>query len=134
MKRSRALVMMVLGLVCALLIVGCAPNGQQKAGKYDLEDGTYSARTEPDSHNWYSVNEITIKDGKIVKVDYKEINAETQEPKGEDYPYPKALEAIDNYEEQLIETQDPDKVEVVSGATSTWNKFKQTAKEALRLD
>lgn len=134
MKRSWVLGTVVLTLACALLIAGCAQNGgDQKTGKYDLEDGTYSARTEPDEHDWYAVNEITIKDGKITEVKYDEINAKTEKVKGKDYSYPKAVEAQDTYEEQLVKTQDPDKVEVVSGATSTWERFKQTAKEALRI-
>ncbi|MGI5998138.1 MAG: hypothetical protein ACOX89_05695, partial [Lutispora sp.] len=51
---------------------------------------------------------------------------------GPDYPYPQGPESEDKYEEQLLETQDPEEVEVITGATQTWERFKETAQEALK--
>ena len=94
-------------------------------------DGTYTAKTEPDDYGYYGEIEITIADGKITEVNYHEKDQEGN-PKGEDYPYPLGPQSEDQYEDQLLETQDPEKVEVVSGATQTWERFKETAMEALR--
>ncbi|MDI9442276.1 MAG: FMN-binding protein [Firmicutes bacterium] len=99
-------------------------------GNVDWEDGTYSARTEPDDHGYYGEIEIVIEDGRITEVTYDEKD-QAGNPKGEDYPYPLGPESEDKFEEQLLETQDPDQVEMISGATQTWERFKATAKEAL---
>ena len=122
-KYRVVLAIIVLGLV---IMGGCA----QKESAWS--DGTYRARTDPDSHNWYAQNEITITDGRITEVKYQEINAESGQPKGDDYRYPQAIEAQRTLEKQLLDTQDPDKVDIVSGATQPSQRFKETAKEALK--
>lgn len=94
------------------------------------EDGTYTAKTEPDDHGYYGEIELKVADGKIDEVNYAEKD-ENGEPKGEDYPYPEGPESERKYEERLLETQDPEKVEVITGATETWERFKETAKDAL---
>ncbi len=135
MRKAR----LVAALIAVLLLVvsaGCLreePQEQANQRGFDLEDGTYTAQTEPDSHNWYAKNDITITDGKITEVDYREINAETEEVKGPDYQYQKAVDAQETLEKDLLEKQDPDEVDAIAGATQTWERFKSTAKEALRM-
>ena len=94
-------------------------------------DGTYGAKTEPDQWGYYGEIELMINNGKISKVTYDEKDSEGN-PKGADYPYPQGPESEPKYEEQLLQTQDPEKVEVITGATQTWERFKETAKEALK--
>lgn len=94
-------------------------------------DGTYGAKTETDQYGYYGEIELMITNGKITKVTYDEKDSEGK-PKGPDYPYPQGPESETKYEERLLQTQDPEKVEVITGATQTWEKFKQTAKEALK--
>lgn len=106
-----------------------SPADQETTDK--LRDGTYTARTEPDDYGYYGEIEIVITDGRIAEVTYDEKDREGK-PKGQDYPYPLGPESEDQYEQQLIETQDPEKVEVITGATQTWERFKETAQEALR--
>lgn len=101
--------------------------GQMGAG---WRDGTYTARTEFDDYGYYGEIELVISDGRITEVRYDEKDREGN-PKGDNYPYPQGPESEDRYEEQLLETQDPEKVEVITGATQTWERFKEVAKEAL---
>lgn len=113
--------------------VGMEPPGDS-GGEADRDDqwqdGTYTARTETDEHGYYGEIEIVIADGEITEVTYDEKDQEGN-PKGEDYPYPLGPESEDKFEEQLIETQDPEQVELISGATQTWERFKETARDAL---
>ena len=95
------------------------------------KDGTYTARTETDDHGYYGEIELVITDGKIEEVRYDEKD-QAGNPKGPEYPYPQGPESEDKFEERLLETQDPEKVEVITGATQTWERFKETAKEALQ--
>lgn len=95
------------------------------------KDGTYTAKTEPDDYGYYGEIELTVANGKIDKVRYDEKDKEGK-PKGPEYPYPQGPESEDKYEQRLLETQDPEKVEVITGATQTWERFKETAKEALK--
>ncbi len=97
----------------------------------EWKDGTYSAKTELDNYGFYGEIELVIEDGKITEVNYDEKDQEGN-PKGEEYPYPLGPESEDDYEERLLETQDPEKVDVITGATETWERFKETAEEALR--
>jgi len=97
----------------------------------EWRDGTYTARTETDDHGYHGEIEIVIRDARIAEVNYDEKDQEGN-PKGENYPYPLGPQSEDRYEEQLLETQDPEKVEVVSGATQTWERFKETAMDALK--
>ena len=94
------------------------------------KDGTYTARTDTDDHGYYGEIEIVIRDARIAEVEFAEKDQEGN-PKGEDYPYPLGPESAERFEEQLIETQDPDEVDNITGATQTWERFKQVAKEAL---
>lgn len=108
-----------------------APPDQDQAGDVQWRDGTYTARTETDDYGYYGEIELVIADGKITEVRYDEKDREGN-PKGPDYPYPQGPESEDKYEEQLLETQDPEEVEVITGATQTWERFKETAQEALK--
>ncbi len=96
----------------------------------ELRDGTYTAKTEMDAHGYYGEIELVIRDARIAEVSYDEKDQEGT-PKGEDYPYPLGPESEDRFEEQLLETQDPEQVDNITGATQTWERFKQTAKDAL---
>ncbi|WP_252891105.1 FMN-binding protein [Thermoclostridium stercorarium] len=42
-----------------------------------------------------------------------------------------ALEASKQYAEKLVETQDVEKVDSITGATSSWKAFQEAAKDAL---
>lgn len=116
-------------LIAVVIGVAWYLNGQDTA-MTDYSDGTYVGESEPDDRGQYGRVELTVEDGKITVVDYTEIGTDG-EPKGEDYPYPPLFDAIPELESRLIESQNPEKVDNVSGATGTWNLFKDAANSAL---
>ncbi|MGI6148281.1 MAG: DUF2292 domain-containing protein [Firmicutes bacterium] len=125
MNRTIGIVIVVLAVLGLALYM----NAQRKMGP-TWNDGTFTGESQRDDNNQYGKVELMIKDGKITQVDYEEYDSQGN-PKGESYPYQLAVEAQSTLEERLIETQDPEAVDNVSGATSTWNKFKEAAAAAL---
>jgi len=113
----------------ALIIVGAWYFNQQR-GAVKYQDGTYEGKSATDDHGNYGTIKITVKDGKITQVDYVEYTNDGK-PKGSDYSYQQAIEAMPEYESRLVKAQDPNKVDKISGATGTWNKFKEAANNAL---
>jgi major membrane immunogen (membrane-anchored lipoprotein) len=105
-------------------------NGES-AGEAQWRDGTYTARTETDDHGYYGEIELVIRDARIAEVRYDEKDQDGT-PKGENYPYPLGPQSEDRFEEQLLEKQDPEQVDNITGATQTWERFKQTARDALK--
>lgn len=123
-----------IGVVIVLLVIlGLAIyiNAQRKDETSTAwQDGTYFGRSEPDQRGWFGEIEVTIKDGKITEASYEEMNAEG-DIKDADYPYPAGPESHDDYEKALVETQDPNQVEAISGATQTRDRFVEAAEAAL---
>ena len=105
--------------------------GRTGTGQAEWRDGTYTAKTETDDYGYYGEIELVIRDARIAEVSYDEKDQDGT-PKGENYPYPLGPESEDKYEEQLLETQDPEQVDNITGATQTWERFKQTAMDALK--
>ena len=110
--------------------VPVTPPGE-KAETRKWKDGVYTAETDFDREGYRGEIAITIVDGRIAKVNYDEKD-ENGTAKGPEYPYPQGPESEDKYEERLLESQDPKQVEVISGATETWERFKEAAGDALQ--
>lgn len=132
MKRYLAVIVVV--LLAMSLFAGCS---SKSSGTY--KDGEYAAKSDPDERgNWGEIK-IKVTDGKIETVDFKEFvkgGAQKDENygKGDEANYTKAQNALTGaktYGPKLVETQDVDKVDVVSGATSSNKLFKNIAKKAL---
>lgn len=122
-------ILLVLSIM--LLLAGCGGG---------LKNGSYEGKSSEDSRGAYSIVKIEVKDGKIADAEFLQYNADgtlKDEKYGKesgDENYQKAQNAIKNaqqYPEKLVETQSVDKVDAVSGATSSWNQFKEAAKNAL---
>lgn len=128
---------MLVGVFGLFVMGGCS--SKTASGTY--KDGTYKAEQPNfDEHGWKGQIEITVKDGKIVSVTYNEVNKDGQ-LKRDDQQYAENMkakvnitpkEAYEKLEQQLIEKQDPEKVDTVSGATHTSETFKELAAEALK--
>jgi len=117
-------------VVVALILAGAWYfNRQSSATSY--KDGTYEGKSATDERGNYGMIKIKIEGGRITSADYVEYEA-SGNPKGPEYPYPQALEDIPKYEDQLVKTQDPDKVDTISGSTGTADKFRDAAKNALK--
>lgn len=132
MKKILALSLVL--ILSISILVGC-----QQSQDMTYEDGTYTAESEIDDHGWKGVINITVKDGKITEVNYDEFN-EDGDRKSEDQDYSKSMEnasgvtpadAYGQLEDALVNTQNPDQIDAVAGATSSSEQFKELAKEAL---
>lgn len=102
-------------------------------------DGDYVVVRQRDERGWAPELHMTVSDGNISSVDYREMNAEGVN-KQEDQEYlenwsaandidPAAL--ILQMENQLVETQSISEVDIVTGATGSWKNFVQLAANAL---
>ncbi|WP_058486814.1 FMN-binding protein [Defluviitalea phaphyphila] len=103
-------------------------------------DGTYTAEGEPDERGWKPVITIEVKDGKIASVDYDEVNEEEGTTKQDNEEYNNLMKEkngigpadfFPQLESALVEKQDPEAVDVISGATHGSESFKEVAKKAL---
>ncbi len=132
---KRLLAVLVLAVFSVGLLAGCSGSSSTA-----YKDGEYSAKSDADERgNWGEIK-IKVSDGKISEVDFKEFvkgGAEKDEnygKGGDEVNYKKAqdaLKAAKGYAPKLVETQDVDKVDVVSGATSSHTLFKTIANKAL---
>lgn len=125
---KKLLIISVLAL--SLILSGCG----------GLKDGTYEGKSSEDSRGAYGAVNLEIKDGKIAEAEFLQYNAdgtvkdENYGKESGDENYQKAQNALKNsaqYAAKLVETQNLDKVDAISGATSSWNQFKEAAKDAL---
>ncbi|KXB44365.1 hypothetical protein HMPREF3188_01260 [Tissierellia bacterium KA00581] len=110
-------------------------------GKKKLKDGNYEG-TYKDENSSVKVN-ITVKDGKITRCTREErdlkngknqIKDENYAKDDGDYNYKIAQKAVKNskgYADKLVEVQDINKVDSVSGATVSCKRFKEAVKNAL---
>lgn len=105
----------------------------------ELQDGTYTlAENNLDENGWKTELSIIVEGGEITESNYQNLNA-AGEKKTEDEGYQTAMaektggvgpqEYIPELNEQLVETQDPAAVEVVSGATHSSESFKEYAQQ-----
>lgn len=142
MKKN--LLFLTVVLMLALVVTGCGETGateepatEEPAGEVEVltaEEAEFNER----GHK--AVIEITRENGQIVAVDYNEIYEEGGSKK-EDTEYNENMEGVSGIsftdgvaalEAALIDAQDPGAVDVVSGATSSSEKFVKLANEALQ--
>ncbi|WP_026486145.1 FMN-binding protein [Caldanaerobius polysaccharolyticus] len=124
------------GIVAAFIFSGCST--KSASGTY--KDGTYKAEQSAfDSHGWKGQIEITVKGGKITNVVYNEVD-KNGNLKRNDQQYAEKMKAKNNItpkevdeklQQQLVDKQDPSKVDTVTGATESSKTFKELATEAL---
>gem|GEM_PF-3849107 len=141
---------MVLVLVAALVfgVIGVAIAGgtaeAQSGPQYN--DGTYYAQSELDGRMRQGVLEITIMDGEIIGAHYDEIernedgeivmhklgnHAYAENWRGaRDYDTSQ-FSAFPAYVNQLVAGGSPDEVDLVTGATSSYETFIELAEEVL---
>ncbi|MBL1228626.1 FMN-binding protein [Enterococcus sp. BWB1-3] len=106
----------------------------------DLQDGTYKLE-EKNYSNGYRVSfEITVKDGKITESNYDNVN-EDGKSKVDDADYNKNMkdkagtnpeEFIPKFNEELVAKQSPSSIDVVSGATHSFDSFQNYAQQLIQ--
>ena len=130
-RKFRLCFLLIPVLICAWILGGC--------GSSELKDGFYTAQMSDYSHGWKEYLCIMVKDDKIV---YAEFNA--KDPSGYikawDNAYMQNMAAVEDtypndytrrYVAQLIEVQNADGLDTISGATSSGNNFVRLAAAVL---
>jgi major membrane immunogen (membrane-anchored lipoprotein) len=114
-------------------------------GVIKLKDGTYSGRSVAQYTNepYKGAVTIVIDKNKITKVEFQIVDTVANEVFGSDYEkhFPdnelyrqqcrNDWKGVINYPKKLLEKQDIDAVDAVSGATWSYNIFKASVKKAL---
>lgn len=135
-------------LIAAFQFTGCGGNEDNKnepdetADEASFYDGQYHAEYgRYDVRNWKAYIDITIKDSKITKAYYDYTN-ENGEKRSENKGYIEGFsgandgmtprEAFDRLGSQLVEKQEIQDVDVVSGATHSSRNFFELASAALK--
>ncbi|WP_279282052.1 extracellular electron transfer flavoprotein PplA [Enterococcus gallinarum] len=105
-----------------------------------LQDGTYKLEEKNYSNDYRVVFEITVKDGKITESKYDNINADG-ESKTKNAEYNENMKAkagispeefIPKFNEELVAAQSPSAIEVVSGATHSFDSFQNYAQQLIQ--
>ena len=110
------------------------------------KDGFYKASIDPTPYGHRPYCEIKVEKGRITEVRYYEKHDSTGELKDENYgkeyledlgelAYPAAQLSVKGaavYGQRLILSQDPDNLDVVTGATANYYRFKEVVKKALK--
>lgn len=131
-------------IAAALLLTACG-NKDNSASTDGYKDGTYHGESQVDEWGGKVTTDITVKDGKIVEANLKNLLADGSE-KDENYGkakegatnqglYKIAQEAVKNsqeYPKLLIEKGKIEDVEAISGATVTFKSFKEAVNDALK--
>ncbi len=117
-------------LLCVCLLVGCSSSYQ---------DGTYTGVYEEEKDK--AVVELTIEDGVISACSYEEFDAMGKlkdETYGDDQDAVRkdlakiAYKGFMEYPKMLVETQNVNDVDVISGATVSYKRFKEAVNDALK--
>ncbi|TVQ37525.1 MAG: FMN-binding protein [Spirochaetaceae bacterium] len=143
MRTRSTTLLFVAAVLLALLFLPTAVMAQS----IQYRDGTYYAEGDPDARGRSSLIEITVKRGRIVAVHYDEVERDSDGnvtmSKLNNYAYAESwrnardgnvtqFTAFPAYIEQLKETGDPARVDVITGATSSHQGFVGVARQALR--
>ncbi|MDR1908605.1 MAG: FMN-binding protein [Spirochaetaceae bacterium] len=124
MKKCRFAVIFLL----SILLVSCG------GGRSSLKDGYYSAiAADWDAYGWKEFITICVSDGIITTVEYNAVN-QGGYVKSWDTEYMRAMKAVSGvyphvytryYAAELIRTQGEGAIDVLTGATDSWNCFRQ---------
>ncbi|MCI5774881.1 MAG: FMN-binding protein [Aerococcus sp.] len=113
--------------------------GSNAADAEALKDGEYKLETPMSDNGWRTEVVMTVTDGKVADINVESYDKDDNK-KSEDEEYQKNMkaesgtssnEAYEQLTKQFVETGDPDKVDVVSGATHTSESFKKQTKALL---
>ncbi|WP_052447277.1 FMN-binding protein [Clostridium polynesiense] len=133
MKRNRIISLIAATVLSLTMLAGCG-------NKSDFKDGKYKAEYDKeDTRGWKAFTEIEVKGGKIVSANYDYVNKEGK-LKSKDEGYNKAMKEKSKTSpaeygpalgKALVDKQDPAKVDKVTGATHSWEQFKEQAQKLI---
>jgi major membrane immunogen (membrane-anchored lipoprotein) len=134
---KKILSILVIALLAVGLFAGCGSS--KSSGNY--KDGIYEEKSQPDKDGNYATIRLTIEAGIISRTEWKEFTADGKEKdieygkkSGNPDDYNKAQYAASasrSYGSILQSVHDPEKVDVISGATESNKVFKDLANKAL---
>lgn len=112
-----------IGLVCKKYDFPCSP--------VNLKDGKYRGETPADDYQYKHIISFEVKNGKIISLDYNEIHPDGH-AKQEDKAYCAKMKvsgttpaiAYPVYEKSMLQKQNLDQIDAVSGATYSLYRFK----------
>lgn len=127
-----------LSALLALQLAGC---GGGKKQEISYKDGVYSGESGKDEFGGRIIVEITVKDGKISEASMKDLDKDGVE-KGEEYgrdagqeglykTAQQAVEAARQYPQLLVESGSIENMDAVSGATVSFQAFREAVEDAL---
>ncbi|MDR0655549.1 MAG: FMN-binding protein [Treponema sp.] len=123
-----------------LVFVAFLPFSSCIRNDFEFHGGYYTVQADAfDEYGWKEYVSLYISDGRILSAEYNAINS-SGFIKSWDMNYmrmmnvrrgiyPNAYTRI--YTGRLLETQDPEKVDVISGATNSWHNFRQLTAAAI---
>ena len=135
---GKPLQLIIAAMMALTIFSGCSNTAEKP-----LQDGTYFVTfDEPDSTSWKAFMTLEILDGSIAAVhyDYEGTGENQGKLKSEDVAYNEAMFAtkgtnpvlyLEELENALLLHQDPDKVDSVSGATTSSRDFVTFSSAAL---
>ena len=130
----KKLFLLVYLIILSSFFIGCSET------EVSMHDGIYSAEMEDYSHVWKEFITVTVKNNKIVSVEYNAENA-SGFIKSWDNAYMKNMNSVSGtypnkytreYANQLLEKQIDTKIDMITGASSSGNNFKLLAKGVIQ--
>lgn len=116
----------IAAIVCSVAVLTTACQGSA-----EMQDGYYTAQQEEFSHGWKEYITISVKNDKIVSAEYNAENA-SGFIKSWDNAYMKNMKNLQgtypnsytrNYAAQLLEKQNSEDIDSITGATSSGSSF-----------
>ena len=125
---------LVTTVAAVLLLGGCQGKTTENTDTGTWKDGSYHGVSSNDDWGGRVEADITIENGMIVAAELHNIDKDNNE-KGEDYGKdtvnPGWIKIAQDYPKQLVSTNDIEQVEVISGATNSYDLFKEAVNNAL---
>ncbi|MBR2175491.1 MAG: FMN-binding protein [Clostridia bacterium] len=144
--KKRILAALLAMSACAVIFSACSESDSYKDGTYEGKSEVYvtGEEEEEDAGSGYGVATITIKDNVIVACEFRTYE-EDGTLKDDDYgkkggeianqdffnKAQKAVKACPEYARLLVETNDVEQVDAISGATVNNTEFKEAVYDAL---
>ncbi len=133
-QKDIKLKLLLFALLATLLLLSC------KEKNNEMHDGFYTAEAAVfDKHGWKEYITISVSKNTIITVDYNAKNSSgfikswdmryMRQMNAEDGTYPNKYTR--DYSEALLNRQDPEKVDVIAGATHSHFSFQQLVRAAI---
>ena len=104
--------------------------GLEPSAAGPFKNGTYEAESDKNARGGYVAVKLYVFNGTITRVDFNEFNPDGTVKSKDNYTFEPWLEAFDKLPAAVVEKQSAD-IDVITGATSSSNMFKQAVERAI---